>query len=382
MRQVEVLEPLAQLQGADRAQAGVNDRRVGGVAGVHHVGAAVVVPFLRVERADDVQVMHLLGDLGQVLADLDPGAEVSIGLNGPPFFSLSGFRSQMSRWLGPPPIQSTMQLSVGLSELLGRWPRATRRTGWPGRRAPWRPGGPSSGAGSSERKVAVRRTWHRRSSLDPFTRGRLPRDQARQRGEPQRRSVNQDEFVRIEQGPEQILQDLKADPGKPRDTAACSTSAPWPGMPAQGGQVDRIDHERFGDSAIDLGLLDRHRPGNCPACRRAASCISSPFIIISAWGIVPWKLVDSSPSSLAKAKRNCLSQASRFWLSSSPDPARWAVVAVSSESKSCSGRHRLELHLAEEPLVLFARTWPWSLDAAELIGPAVRMIQRQSFLTS
>ena len=35
---------------------------------------------------------------------------MSIGRNGPPFFSLSGFRSQMSRWLGPPPIQRTMQL--------------------------------------------------------------------------------------------------------------------------------------------------------------------------------------------------------------------------------------------------------------------------------
>ena len=33
-----------------------------------------------------------------------------MGRNGPPFFSLSGLRSQMSRWLGPPDIQSTMQL--------------------------------------------------------------------------------------------------------------------------------------------------------------------------------------------------------------------------------------------------------------------------------
>src|SRR6516162_5190933 len=41
---------------------------------------------------------------------LTPGADVSIGLNGPPFLSLSGLRSQISRWLGPPDIQSTMQL--------------------------------------------------------------------------------------------------------------------------------------------------------------------------------------------------------------------------------------------------------------------------------
>ena len=62
VRQVEVLELLAQLVGADRAEAGMDDGRVGRVAGVHHVGAAVVVAFLRVERADDVQVLHLLGD--------------------------------------------------------------------------------------------------------------------------------------------------------------------------------------------------------------------------------------------------------------------------------------------------------------------------------
>ena len=50
---------------------------------------------------------------------LTPGAEVSIGLNGPPFFSLSGFRSQMSRWLGPPDIQRTMQLRLVLAKPVG-----------------------------------------------------------------------------------------------------------------------------------------------------------------------------------------------------------------------------------------------------------------------
>ena len=53
-----------------RAPTRVHDRRVGGVAGVHQVVAAIVVPFLGIKRADDVQMMHLLGDLGQVLADL------------------------------------------------------------------------------------------------------------------------------------------------------------------------------------------------------------------------------------------------------------------------------------------------------------------------
>src|SRR4051812_25647411 len=42
------------------------------------------------------------------------GAEVAIGLNSPPFFSLSGFRSQVSMWLGPPPIQSTIRLLLFL----------------------------------------------------------------------------------------------------------------------------------------------------------------------------------------------------------------------------------------------------------------------------
>ena len=60
-----------------------------------------------------------LATLGRCSVIFTPGAEVSIGLNGPPFFSLSGFRSQMSRWLGPPPIQSTMHAPVGLAELLG-----------------------------------------------------------------------------------------------------------------------------------------------------------------------------------------------------------------------------------------------------------------------
>ena len=95
------------------------------------------------------QVMHLLGHLGQMLADLDPGAEVSIGLNGPPFFSLSGLRSQMSMWLGPPAIQSTMQL-VGSCGPGRHWPSATRRTGSPGRPAPSRPGGRNGGGSSDE----------------------------------------------------------------------------------------------------------------------------------------------------------------------------------------------------------------------------------------
>src|ERR1017187_8853175 len=53
-----------------------------------------------------------LATLGRCSVIFTPGADVSIGLKGPPFFSLSGFKSQMSRWLGPPPIHSTMQLRL------------------------------------------------------------------------------------------------------------------------------------------------------------------------------------------------------------------------------------------------------------------------------
>ncbi len=64
-----------------------------------------------------------LATLGRCSVIFTPGAEVSIGLNGPPFFSLSGLRSQMSRWLGPPPIHSTMMLRLDLRRL---WALASR----------------------------------------------------------------------------------------------------------------------------------------------------------------------------------------------------------------------------------------------------------------
>ena len=72
----------------------MDDGRVGRVSRVHHVRAAVVVALLRVERADDVHVMHLLGHLGQVLADLArPGPRCrSAG---------TGRRSSRSRASGP-----------------------------------------------------------------------------------------------------------------------------------------------------------------------------------------------------------------------------------------------------------------------------------------
>ncbi len=57
--------------------------------------------------------------------------------------------------------------------------------------------------------------------------------------------------------------------------------------------------------------MSRRSARKLPDRPPTAFSISSPFIIIRAWGIVPWKLDDSSPSSLAKAKTNWPSHWSR-----------------------------------------------------------------------
>ena len=85
MRQVEIREPLAQLHGAVGAESGMHDRRIGGITGVHQVGAPVMIPLLRVEGAEDRQVMHLLGHFGQMLGDLHPGRRGVDRLEGPRF---------------------------------------------------------------------------------------------------------------------------------------------------------------------------------------------------------------------------------------------------------------------------------------------------------
>src|SRR5262245_60500425 len=69
-----------------------------------------------------------LAMLGRCALIITPLAEVSIGLNGPPFRSLSGLRFQVSMWLGPPDIQSRMQLlgflRTGAAALASRAPRS------------------------------------------------------------------------------------------------------------------------------------------------------------------------------------------------------------------------------------------------------------------
>src|SRR5581483_2202557 len=57
----------------------IGDDRAGRVRGVHQRPAAVVVALVGDERADDGQVLHLLGDERHVLADLDAGGA---GLDG------------------------------------------------------------------------------------------------------------------------------------------------------------------------------------------------------------------------------------------------------------------------------------------------------------
>ena len=58
--------------------------------------------------------------------------------------------------------------------------------------------------------------------------------------------MNQHKLIRVEQCPEQILQNLKTVRKRARGYCrACVTSLLF-GMPAQGGKVNRIDHECFG----------------------------------------------------------------------------------------------------------------------------------------
>ncbi len=133
---------------------------------------------------------------------------------------------------------------------------------------------------------------------------------------------------------------------------------PGRGMPAQGRQVDGVDHVGLGRPAGLAGHARSTSARKLPGLPERASFISSPFIIISAWGIVPWKLVDSSASSLAKAKMNCRSQASRRRLPSSTVPALCADGRRQQRVEELLGAHRLERHRGEEGLVLLAPLAP------------------------
>ena len=76
------------LAGHDRRSrcAGNCDERAGRPAGVHQGRAALVVAFVGHQRADDRQVLELLGDVsGRFSVISTPLAAVLIGLNSPPF---------------------------------------------------------------------------------------------------------------------------------------------------------------------------------------------------------------------------------------------------------------------------------------------------------
>ena len=64
---------LLQFLGDERAERRILDRAAGQVAGAHLVGGPAVVGFLGAHRADEGHVVHVPGDLRQVLADLDAG---------------------------------------------------------------------------------------------------------------------------------------------------------------------------------------------------------------------------------------------------------------------------------------------------------------------
>src|SRR5262249_48569431 len=58
-----------QLLGDERAEDGILDRPAGRPSGAHQVGGAAVVRFLRLHGADDRELVAMLGELRQVLAE-------------------------------------------------------------------------------------------------------------------------------------------------------------------------------------------------------------------------------------------------------------------------------------------------------------------------
>ena len=115
-----MLESLAELHRADRAPARVDDGRVRGIAGMHHVVAAIVVAFLGIERADDVQVVHLPGHLGQMLRDFHTRSRGVDRPEGPAVLLAVWFQVPDVEVAGASPHPEHDAASVGLSELCGR----------------------------------------------------------------------------------------------------------------------------------------------------------------------------------------------------------------------------------------------------------------------
>ena len=123
---------------------------LGGVAGVHHVRAAVVVPLLGVERPDHVQVLHLLERRsGRCSEIITPGADVAIGLNGAAVPLALGLEVPGVHVAGAAGHPEEDHALVLLAELLRVGLQGPMRTGRRARPGPWSPCVPGSVGGTS-----------------------------------------------------------------------------------------------------------------------------------------------------------------------------------------------------------------------------------------
>src|SRR5271166_2151598 len=200
--------------------------------------------------------LAILGMCSQIFT---PGVEVSIGRKGPPLFSLSGLRSQMSRWLGPPDIQRTMQLrwflrtwsalafsdekncSAGTSSAVAvRCPRKWRRF--------------SSGRGRDAAEITGTAPWARPDSPAGGWRRPASRDGTGETSQAYQ-SMDQDKFIGIEQGPEQVLKHLQR-VWIGREIAPGLLELLAGRVAAQGREVNLADHVGLGRASLCLRLLD------------------------------------------------------------------------------------------------------------------------------
>ena len=98
----------------DRAVAGVLVGGREGIAGQQIVRGRLVGAVRRGDGAQNAELVHLLGELGQLVADPDAFDVGSTTPNVPRIsWGASGLGSKVSMWLGPPPIQSRMQAVSG-----------------------------------------------------------------------------------------------------------------------------------------------------------------------------------------------------------------------------------------------------------------------------
>ena len=108
--------------------------RVGRLARQHAVDRDQVVPLRVRHRPDDRQLVGPRRQAGKMLADLDPGTAVSIGLNSPRISSgASGFMSNESCCPSPPlsRITITDRARPGAGRSAAAAPRAASRPGSP-----------------------------------------------------------------------------------------------------------------------------------------------------------------------------------------------------------------------------------------------------------